>query len=96
MKVEDLISTEDLCVRYQVEQQFIRALDDKGIIEIKRVEHREYILLDQINEFERMRRFYYELHLNMESLEVVRHLLDKIEGLQLEKQRLLNRLRRYE
>lgn len=96
MNVEDWILTEDLCTHYRVEKQFIRALRDNDMLEIHTIERREYIPARQIREFERMRRLYYEMHINMEGLEVVRNLLERIGTLQHEKQALLNRLNLYE
>ncbi len=96
MKIEDWIPTEDLCTHYRVERQFIKDLRDNDIIEIRRIERRECIPLEQISEFERMRRLHYDMHINVEGLEVVRNLLEKIEALQREKRQLLNRLNLYE
>lgn len=96
MKIEDWIPTADLCAHYRVERQFIQDLQENGIIEIRQIERREYIPLKQIREFERMRRLHYDMNINIEGLEVVRNLLEKIEALQGEKQQLLNRLHIYE
>lgn len=96
MKLEDLIPTDDICVHYRVEKQFIRALHENGIIEIQTIHRRDYISLKQITEFERVRRLYYDMNINMEGIEVVQNLLQKINDLQREKQMLLNRLRLYE
>ena len=96
MKLDELILTEELCAHYQVEKRFIRALHEREIIHLERVEQKEYLPVEKIGEFEKLRRLHYEMHINMEGLEAVQNLLDKIKNLQREKQRLKNRLRLYE
>ena len=96
MKVEDLIPAEEICVRYQVESQFVTSLKDSGIIEIVTVQETEYIHCDHLAQFEKMRRLHEELEINMQGLEAINHLLGKVEHLQSENLKLKNRLGLYE
>ena len=96
MKEEDLILAEEICVRYQVERQFITSLKDSGIIEIVTVQETEYIHCDHLAQFEKMRRLHEELEINMQGLEAINHLLGKLEHLQSENLKLKNRLGLYE
>lgn len=96
MKFDKLILTDDICTHYHVEHTFIRALHESGIIHLTTVERREYLPVEKIGEFEKMRRLYYEMDINLEGLEAIQNLLEKVQDLQQEKQRLKNRLRLYE
>ena len=96
MNREDLIATEEICVRYKVEHQFISYLFESGIIEIVKVEEVEYLPQDHLGEFERMARLYRDLDINLEGLEAIHHLLRQIEKLQKDNRRLRNRLGLYE
>lgn len=96
MNLEDFILTDEICTHYRVEETFILALDERELIHLTIVERKRYLPIDQITEFERMRRLHYEMDINLEGLEAVKDLLNKVVRLKQEKQRLENRLRLYE
>ena len=96
MNLEDLIATEELCIRYNVEHSFIRSLFESGLIEIVTIEQQEYVPFDMVAEFEKMHRLHYELDINLEGLEAIKHLLDQVKKLQAENLELRNRLNLYE
>lgn len=96
MRDRDLIPADEICIHYQVERQFVRSLNDSGIIEIVTVQETEYIHCDHLAQFEKMMRLHHDLHINVEGLEAVNHLLDKLESLQKDNRKLRNRLGLYE
>ena len=96
MRDQDLIPADEICVRYQVERQFVRSLNDSGIIEIITVKETEYIHCDHLAQFEKMMRLHHDLQINIEGLEAITHLLDKVKSLQNDNLRLQNRLGIYE
>lgn len=96
MKDEELIPADEICIRYQVERQFVSSLYESGIIEIVRIEETEYIHCDHLTEFEKMTRLYRDLDINLEGLEAIHHLLQQIKQLQKDNRRLRNRLGLYE
>jgi uncharacterized membrane protein len=96
MNFENLILTDDICTHYHVEHRFIHALSESGIIQLEIVERKEYLPVKHISEFEKMRRLYYEMDINLEGLEAIQSLLEKVQRLQRDKQELKNRLRLYE
>lgn len=96
MKKEDLIPADEICVRYQVERQFVSSLYESGIIEIVTIEETEYVHCDYLGEFEKMMRLYRDLNINIEGLEAIHHLLQQIQQLQKDNRRLRNRLGLYE
>jgi hypothetical protein len=60
------------------------------------IEENEYIEQEQIRELERMMRLHYDLDINLEGIEAINHLLDRVSRLQKEVRQLQNRLKLYE
>jgi hypothetical protein len=96
MNLDELIATEELCVRYKVEYTFIRSLYESGLIEIVTVQQKEYVPYDRVAEFEKLRRLHYELDINLEGIEAIQHLLTHLKKLQKDNRKLRNRLSIFE
>ena len=96
MNLENLIPLAKLCSHYQVEISFFTNLNEMGLLQIKTVETTPYIESDSIFEIEKMIRMHQELAVNIEGIDVVFNLLQKIDTLQNEVTTLQNRLRLYE
>ncbi len=96
MNLNEFVSTHELCERYRVEHTFIRSLSDSGLIEVVEISHLKYIHCDKLSEFEKMRRLYYDLEINVEGLEAIQHLLQQVKQLQKKNRQLRNRLNLYE
>jgi hypothetical protein len=71
-------------------------LKQTGLIEITAIEDTEFIDADQIGQLEKFICLYYELDINLEGIETITHLLQRIKALQDEIIALRNRLRLYE
>ncbi|MCO6499010.1 MAG: MerR family transcriptional regulator [Vicingus serpentipes] len=96
MSKEKLIQIEQLCVHYQVEMSLFSELQDFGIIEILTIEDSYFIHEDKISVVEKVVRMQKDLNINMEGIDTVMNLLDKINDLQTELNTVKNRLRLYE
>ena len=96
MNKEKFIPVDLLCTHYEVDMSFFFNLSEYGLIEIHRMEHTEYILTEQVSEVEKMIRVYHDLHLNVEGIDVVWNLLQKIDTLQNELLATRRRLQLYE
>lgn len=94
--MENLIPIPVLCDHYKVELSFFTNLSDMGLFEIKTIETSQYIDSDAVYEIEKMIRMHQELDVNIEGIDVVFNLLQKIDALQNELTALKNRLRLYE
>ena len=94
--MENLIPIPVLCDHYKVELSFFTNLSDMGLLEIKTIETSQYIDSDAVYEIEKMIRMHQELDVNIEGIDVVFNLLQKIDALQNELTALKNRLRLYE
>lgn len=74
----------DICRSNNIEQDFIQELHSNGLIEIIYQEEQEYIEEEQIIVLERFSTWHYELEINVQGIEVVQNLIDRIESLQQE------------
>ena len=96
MATQNLILIEKLCTHYEVEVTFFNELNNIGLIEIEIVEQDQYIHQDKINDLEKMIRLHHELDVNIEGIDVVLNLLQKVDTLQDELNTLKNKLSVYE
>jgi len=85
-----------LCTHYEVEMSFFKNLNEFGLIEITTIEKTQYIHQNKIDNLEKMIRIHNELDVNMEGIDVVLNLLNKIEKLQSELEIARNKLDSYE
>ncbi|GGE07443.1 MULTISPECIES: chaperone modulator CbpM [Sphingobacterium] len=74
----------DICKTNNIERTFVQELHKSGLIEIIVQEEQEYLEEEQVVYVERFSTWHYELELNIQGIEVVNHLIDKIEELQRE------------
>lgn len=89
---KDLIIISEYCIKTRIEPSFILALEEEGLIELTIIESEKYIQIVQIPDIERYIRWHYELNINIEGIDTIRHLLDKIENMQNEINVLRNQL----
>lgn len=82
-----------LCTHYNIETSFISSLTDYGLLEVTIVEEVQYIDHEKIRELEKLIQLHYELNINMEGIDAITHLLQKIDSLQSEVSLLKNKLR---
>ena len=92
----NLISTSEFCVYHNIEFSFISNLKESGLVETIKLKQVDYIPEDQIGKLERMIRLHQELDINLEGIDTIDHLLNKIQHLQEEVILLNNKLRLYE
>jgi hypothetical protein len=96
MQTENLIAINDFCINHNLEISFISSLQQTGLIEIITIKETEFIDVSQLQHLEKIVRLYYDLDINLEGIETVTHLLQRINALQDEIIALRNRLRLYE
>jgi chaperone modulatory protein CbpM len=96
METENLISTDEFCALYNVEYSFVSSLQQSGLIEMTTLEERGFIPTSQLVELEKYVRLHDELDINLEGIEAINHLLQRIRTMQVEIASLKTRLRLYE
>ena len=96
MQTEYLIALDEFCANHNIEISFISSLQQTGLVEVTTIKETGFIDAGQIQQLEKFIRLYYELDINMEGIETITHLLQRINSLQDEIITLKNKLRLYE
>ena len=96
MENENLISITEFCRYHHVDSDFIQLLEQNGLIETTIVQQTVYVQTDDLGQLEKFVRLYQELNIPAENLDIVSHLLNRMENLQHEINQLKNRLGFYE
>jgi len=93
---ENLISADEFCISHNIEISFISSLHENGLIDITTVDETVFIYPNQLPQLEKISRLHYDLGINLEGIETITYLLDRIDEMQNEITVLQNRLRLYE
>ena len=96
MSNDPLIPAEQFCAQHNVELSFISTLQENGLIQVVTVEHTQFIPEDHLPELEKLVRLHYDLDINLEGIEAITYLLQRIENLQNELRQTRKQLRIYE
>ena len=96
MQTEYLIAIDEFCVKHNIEVSFVSSLQETGLIEITTIDEAGFIDGDQLQQLEKFIQFYYELDINLEGIETISHLLQRVNALQNEIMVLRNKLGLYE
>ena len=96
MSTENFILVTTLCQHYKLAIGFFDDLNKNGLIEIQFIDNTKYVHKDSIYEIEKIVRMHKELDVNIEGIDVVLNLLQKIDALQTELLNVRNRLLLYE
>jgi len=91
-----LITLKEYCIQYDIEPAFLIELEDSGIIYYQVAGEEKYIQEEQFEELERYIRFYYDLNINIEGIDAIRHLLQRVHDMEREIKSLRNQLRLHE
>ena len=96
MQNNELILAEEFCTHYKIQLSFINNLNQFGLIEITSVEEKPYIPQSQLQKLEQIIRLHDDLDINLEGIDAITHLLDRVKSLQSEIAGLRSRLSIYE
>jgi len=92
----ELITITEYCVKYEIDPLFINSLEESGIIVLTNVGLEKFIHTAQFTEIDRYIHFHYDLHINIEGIDAIRHLLNKVSSLQDEISQLKRQLQLHE
>ena len=92
MEQEDLIPVKDFCIHHNIEYSFISSLENSGLISITSVKRSSFIHVDEMHKLEKFVRLHYDLDINLEGIETINYLLERIGEMQREIVNLRNKL----
>lgn len=96
MSNDPLIPADQFCAQHNIELSFISTLHESGLINIVTVEQTQFIPEDHLPDLEKLVRLHYDLDINLEGLEAITYLIQRIESLQNELRQTRRKLRLYE
>lgn len=96
MEPEQFIIAEEFCASHEIELSFLSSLNEFGLIEITFIEEKKLIGESQLPKLEKLVRLHYDLQINLEGIDAIANLLNRIDRIQEENIILKNRLRFYE
>lgn len=96
MEKQKLIPAKIFCQYHEVEFSFVHRLYDFGLITLIRVEEEECIDETELEKLEKLARLHYELDINLEGIDVIQHMLNRMQHMQDDILELRNRLKFYE
>ena len=96
MENQNLIPAEECSMHYNIETSFIQLLDKHGFIHLVTIEQKQYIETDQLHELEKFIRMHYELDINVEGIEAINFLLERLKKMRKEIEYLKSKLNVYE
>ncbi len=96
MEKEHLIPARLFCTHHEVEISFINSLEDIGLLHVTRIENEDFIEETELEKLERLARLHQELDVNLEGIDVINYLLERISTMQDEMNMLRQKLSFYE
>jgi hypothetical protein len=96
MTAEEMIPVDEFCIHHHIGINFIHSVRESGLIEMTSREERLFVPISQLAQLERLVRLYYEMDINIEGIETITYLLQRMNDMQQEILRLSNKLSVYE
>lgn len=96
MEKTNLIPADDFCMHYHVSYSVIGGLEEAGLIKVITIEEQSYLQEDDLGEVEKLVRLYTDLEINIEGIEAITHMLQRMKAMQEQIRALQQRLRLYE
>ena len=91
----ELIIVSEYCHKCHIEPSFIELLEEGGLINVHTEGSEHYLLVSELPDVERYSRMYYDLSINMEGIDAIHHLLERMEEMKREMDSLRKQLTQY-
>jgi len=96
MKTEDMISATEFCIHHNIELAFIHSLSESGLIELIIIEEKIFLPINELSQLEKWVRLHVDMDINIEGIETIHHLLQRVNTLQEQIVLLKNKLQIFE
>ena len=96
MQKGDMIPAKEFCTSHNLEVSFIYTLQQYGLLEVTTIEETVYLPASELPQAERIARLHSDLGINIEGIDAIKHLLQRITEMQDEITMLKNKLSLYE
>ena len=96
MKNDEFIAIHVFARHQGVDPDFIHALHERGLIELIVVQEEPCARCEELARIEQLARLHYDLDINLEGLEAISHLLERMDAVQEDLRAMRERLQLYE
>ena len=96
MPTTHLIAANEFCIYHNVDLSFIYSLQQSGLIEVTVVEEKMFVEESELPQLEKMVRLYHEMDINLEGIETITYLLQRMQAMQRQISVLETKLNIYE
>ena len=96
METEQMIPASEFCIYHNIELSFIYSLKESGLIDITSIEEKIFVPVSQLKHVEKLMRLKEEMDINIEGIETITYLLQRINDMQRHILVLKNKLAFYE
>ena len=96
METEKMIPACEFCMYHNIELSFIYSLNESGLIDITSIEEKIFVPVSQLKHLEKLMRLKEELDINVEGIETITYLLQRMNDMQQHILQLTNKLAFYE
>ena len=96
MEAENIMPASAFCMHHNIELSFINSLRDYGMIETVVIEEQLFFPMTELERLEKIVHLHYELDINLEGIETITHLLQRMNEMREQIIQLTNRLKVYE
>ncbi|MDE0535237.1 chaperone modulator CbpM [Tenacibaculum sp. L6] len=93
---KELISIQKVIVHHNLDEQFIESIESFQLIEFVVKDTDKYVYVEQLPTLEKIIRLYYDLEVNMQGIDVINNMLDRMDMMRKTIQQLENKLKLYE
>lgn len=96
MKNEEMVPASEFCIHHNIELSFIDSLREYGMIQTMVKEEIIYLPISELPRLEKIIRLHFDLDINLEGVETITHLLERMKVMQERITQLTNRLKGFE
>ena len=96
METEQMIPASEFCMYHNIELSFIYSLNESGLIDITSIEKKVFVPVSQLKHLETLMHLKEEMDINIEGIETISYLLQRINDMQQHILQLNNKLAFYE
>ena len=96
MNKEKMIPVREFCIYHNIEISFIYFLNESGLIDITSIKNVIFVPASQLRQLEQLMRLKQEMDINIEGIEIITYLLQRINKMQQQIVALNNKLTFYQ
>ena len=91
-----MVLLEDFCMHHRIEVSFIHSLQERGMIDTVQRDMKVFLPASQLEPLEKILRLHFDLEINLEGIETITYLLNRVKTMQSQINQLNRRLSIYE